>query len=310
VNQATDFVQTIRQRPPAISAIMPAFNAGTTIAAAIASVRHQTADDWELIVVDDGSTDDTLAEAHRAAGSDPRVRIITGPHRGRAVARNVCLDEAQGALIAICDSDDISLPHRFERERTYLSEHRDVHMVSSARVICWAVDSADAFAINGPASDEDIHRTFTRRRMPIFFASAMMRAAIFQQHGVFDEELRRNQDYGFLSRIHESLRFGTIPESMILYRTKGLTTDLATVTENNMFRYVANRRASGDRRSAAELRSTWVAAAYNRLVIPAQYAWYVISRRLLRRGIAALTIDEARMLAENQRLVTGAQSLT
>jgi glycosyltransferase involved in cell wall biosynthesis len=283
---------------PVITAIMPAYNTEATIAAAIHSVRGQTISGWELIVLDDGSTDRTLAVARAAAGDDQRVRVMAATHGGRGQARNRCLGQARGSFIAICDSDDISLPQRFEKQAKLLEAHPDVHLVASARIICMTPAPARAFAILGPSSDAAIRRMFDRRRMPIFFASAMIRAEVFRQCGLFDEELHRNQDYGFLVRAYRRLRFDTIAESLILYRTPDLTAARRTVEENNFFRYCANRRATRDTRSAAEIHSSLDGRLYRHLAIPFQYAWYVMNRRVLGRGIETLSTAEARLVAD------------
>lgn len=282
---------------PKITAIMPAYNAEATVAAAVTSVRSQTATEWELVLVDDGSTDRTLEVAQQVAEGDDRIRIINAPHGGRGEARNRCLEHAHGSYVVICDSDDISLLYRFEKQSQYLEDHPEVHVVSSARVICFTPDQTQAFAVLGPSSDAAIRRTFDRGRMPILFASAMLRMEVFRRFGLFDEELHRNQDYGFLARIYRDLRFGTIPESLILYRTTGLVVERGVVAENNFYRYYANRRVRGEQRSASEVRSTLRWSAYRSLLTPLQYAWYVTKRRLLRRGIRALNSAEARLLA-------------
>jgi hypothetical protein len=133
--------------------------------------------------------------------------------------------------------------------------------------------------------------------MPILFATTMLRTEVFHHFGQFDEQLHRNQDYGFFARSYRSLRFGTIPESLILYRTPALTADRRVVAENNFFRYCANRRASGDTRSALEIGSSLSGRAYRALAIPSQYAWYIVARRLLGRGVEQLTNAEEHLLA-------------
>jgi glycosyltransferase involved in cell wall biosynthesis len=280
-----------------VTAIMPAYNAEATIAAAIESVRRQSMAEWELIVVDDGSTDRTSEIARGVASGDELIRVVDARHGGRGEARNRCLDLARGSLVAICDSDDISLARRFEQQVRYFEDHPDVHVVSSARVVCFTPDHRHAFASIAPATDAAIRKTFDRRRMPIFFASAMLRADVFHRHGQFDEELHRNQDYGFFARFYRALRFGTIPESLILYRTSALTAERRVVAENNFFRYCANRRASGDTRSALEIGSTLSGQAYRVFVIPSQYAWYVVKRHLFGRGVDRLTAAEEQLLA-------------
>src|SRR4051794_4668106 len=93
-------------RRPTVSIIMPAFNVEPFIGGAIDSVRSQTFKDFELLVVDDGSTDGTAAVVERHARADRRVRLICQPNRGLSTARNLALGQSSGAYIAILDSDD------------------------------------------------------------------------------------------------------------------------------------------------------------------------------------------------------------
>jgi GT2 family glycosyltransferase len=89
---------------PTVSVIIPAYNAAATLPATLASLRSQTWTDWEAIVVDDGSTDDTAAIARQI--DDPRIRVLSGENGGQAIARNRGLAVAQGALVAFLDADD------------------------------------------------------------------------------------------------------------------------------------------------------------------------------------------------------------
>ena len=104
-------------RPPTFSIVMPAFNAERTIAAAIRSALAQSREDFELIVVDDGSTDDT-AEIAGSFASDPRLVLIRSTNGGPAVARNLALAQARGRYVSLLDSDDLYLP-------TYLAETQE-----------------------------------------------------------------------------------------------------------------------------------------------------------------------------------------
>lgn len=89
---------------PTVSVIIPAYNAAATLPATLASLRSQTWTDWEAIVVDDGSTDDTAAIARQI--DDPRIRVLRGENGGQAIARNRGLAVAQGELVAFLDADD------------------------------------------------------------------------------------------------------------------------------------------------------------------------------------------------------------
>lgn len=120
------------RRSPLVSVVLPTFNAGKTVARAIASVRAQTFTDWELIAVDDGSTDDTAEVLRACAAAEPRVRVIERRHEGLVPALNAGLAAARGAFIARMDADDESLPERLIEQVAFLCApaHAAVGLVS------------------------------------------------------------------------------------------------------------------------------------------------------------------------------------
>lgn len=102
---------------PRVSVITPAYNAAHVIATTIASVRDQTFTDWEQVIVDDQSTDDTLAVIERAASDDDRLRAVAADEKlGPAGARNRAIREARGELLAFLDADDAWAPEYLERQ--------------------------------------------------------------------------------------------------------------------------------------------------------------------------------------------------
>ena len=120
----------MHRNSPVISIIMPAFNAGMFVSGAIDSIRAQTLQDWELIVVDDGSTDDTAQLVLNQVQQDLRIRLVRTTHAGIADALNRGIAQAQAPIIARMDSDDVSLPCRLERQVEYLNQHPEVGVVS------------------------------------------------------------------------------------------------------------------------------------------------------------------------------------
>jgi glycosyltransferase involved in cell wall biosynthesis len=101
---------------PVISVIMPCYNAGQTVARAIKSIRNQTHQSWELLVIDDGSTDDSAKIAASLAEKDPRIRLVRRSHSGVVKTSNHGFTLAQGKFIARMDADDVSHIHRLERQ--------------------------------------------------------------------------------------------------------------------------------------------------------------------------------------------------
>ena len=128
---------------PLVSVIMPAYNTGTVIGEALDGLLRQTWTDWELIVVNDGSTDATADVVRRYA--DQRIHLISfEQNRGNPEASNAGLREARGKYIVIMDSDDVSFPDRIERQVRYLETH-DVDGCGSGHVIMTSIPAVDRF---------------------------------------------------------------------------------------------------------------------------------------------------------------------
>jgi teichuronic acid biosynthesis glycosyltransferase TuaG len=110
---------------PTVSVITPAYNAAGVVGQAIGSVQSQTFPDWEMLVVDDCSTDDTVSVTRNFAGTDGRVRLLHQPvNAGPANARNAALKAARGRYVAFLDSDDLWLPRKLELQLAFMAENR------------------------------------------------------------------------------------------------------------------------------------------------------------------------------------------
>jgi teichuronic acid biosynthesis glycosyltransferase TuaG len=110
---------------PLVSIITPSWNVERLIGETIASVQAQTFGDWELLIADDCSTDNTAAVIEGHSAKDPRVKLIRQPRNGGpALARQAAIEQAKGRFIAFLDSDDLWLPAKLERQLAFAREHR------------------------------------------------------------------------------------------------------------------------------------------------------------------------------------------
>lgn len=116
-----------------VSIIMGVYNCAATLEESIDSILAQTYQDWEFVICDDGSTDDTLAIVERYAAADPKRFLVLKNEKnmGLNATLNRCLLAAQGSYIARQDGDDISVPNRFEKEVAFLDTHPEYAFVSS-----------------------------------------------------------------------------------------------------------------------------------------------------------------------------------
>ncbi|MBL7502676.1 glycosyltransferase family 2 protein [Frankia sp. CNm7] len=200
-----------------VTAMMPAYNAEATIVEAVGSVLGQEFDDLELIVVDDGSTDGTV-ELVRAVG-DSRVRVIENPSNvGRGAAHNQAIASARGRLIAVCDADDISLPHRFGLQVRFLDEN------PSAAVVSGQIDSFGEWGgpvrmHQYPTSRLDIEKRFRRGHMAIAHPAAMFRREVVVAAGGYSSECVRAQDLELFLRLAGTVGIRALDECLVHYRT-------------------------------------------------------------------------------------------
>lgn len=180
-----------RRRPtppmPAISVVLPARNAAGTLARALASIRTQTMTDWELILVDDGSADDTRELVHQAVRGDPRIRLLARPAEGIVAALNAGLAAARGEFIARMDADDEALPGRLSAQVALLRASPDLGVAS-----CLVEFGGDRAASAGYALHVDwINQLVTPEQIalnrfvesPLAHPSALFRRELVARHG-------------------------------------------------------------------------------------------------------------------------------
>ena len=115
---------------PKVSILLPFYQAASTLEDAVRSILSQSFQDWELLLLDDGSKDNGTYHAAQMANADPRIEMHRLPHTGIIQTLNLGLELAGSPLVARMDADDISLPGRFEEQVAYLDGHQDVGLVS------------------------------------------------------------------------------------------------------------------------------------------------------------------------------------
>jgi glycosyltransferase involved in cell wall biosynthesis len=206
-----------------VSVVIPAFNAGATIDETLRSVRSQSHEPLEIIVVDDGSTDDTLAVAERHADQDPRIKIMRQGNAGVAAARNVGWQAARAEFIAFIDADDLWAPSKIERqlqvmidggERTGLVYSWYAWIDAKSRVNV----KSDPVYHAGEVLDYLFEGNFIGNG-----SSAMVRREALVAANGFESGLRASgaqgcEDLLFYCRVAEAYHFAVVPEYEIGYR--------------------------------------------------------------------------------------------
>lgn len=199
---------------PKITVAMPAHNAAPYINEAVDSILGQTCRDFELLVVDDGSTDDTARRVE--ACTDARVRLIRlGTNQGRAAARNVALEQARGAYLAWMDADDIAVPRRLEKQAAFLEAHPDVDVCGGWLQYFHQSTALERF----PAAPEDV-RAATVFGAAVVNGCSLLRLEVLRAHGLrFDPTLERAEDFAFWADLllGARRRAANLPEVLLRY---------------------------------------------------------------------------------------------
>ena len=209
--------QATRASMPTVSVLMPVYNAEPYLAEAVESILGQTFADFELLIVDDGSTDRSRGMLERYAARDGRIRLRSRPNTGYTVALNELLDMAGAELLARMDADDVALPQRLARQVDYLGAHRDVVCVGTA---VHFIDAAGRFLREGhPGMDhEEIQHRALAGDCPLNHPSVMMRRAAVQSVGGYHPEFQPAEDLDLWLRLGEVGRLTNLPEVLLRYR--------------------------------------------------------------------------------------------
>lgn len=199
---------------PRITVLMPARNAAAHIDEAARSILAQTFGDFELLVVDDASTDDTVARLE--ALGDPRIRIVRAPARLKlAGALNFGIREARGAWIARMDADDVSLPRRLETQAAFLQRHPDIAIVGSDVL---AFGAGPEQRLRYPRKADEVV-AFALFNCPFAHPAVMFRRAAFIEHGLeYDVTYYPTEDYELWSRALRELRGANLSDILLRYR--------------------------------------------------------------------------------------------
>ena len=184
---------------PTVSVIMPAYKVEAFIGEAIESVIAQTFTDWELVIVDDGSPDDSGAIAASYAASDRRIRVARQDNGGLSAARNHAVRLARGEFIAILDSDDLWQPSFLAAQIALLQQHPEIDIVTGN---AWNLGSWRDGTPWRPCPDPRPQPTLVEilRDEGAVFIMCVVRRRVFEAIGGFDESLRSNEDYHFWLR--------------------------------------------------------------------------------------------------------------
>ncbi|WP_170367265.1 glycosyltransferase family 2 protein [Ruegeria arenilitoris] len=214
---------------PQASIIVPAYNTAATLAETLASLLSQTHDDFEIIIVDDGSQDETHAIA-RAHATDPKVRVIRQENRGLAGARNTGIAAARGDFVGFCDADDLWLPEKLATHVRHLQAEPDVAISYSGSAMI--DEGGRLMRVRQSPRLRDVTAAHVLKRNPIGNGSAavMRKSALLdlayrpafetKRDWVFDETFRQSEDIECWLRLMLTTdwQIGGVPGLLTRYR--------------------------------------------------------------------------------------------
>jgi glycosyltransferase involved in cell wall biosynthesis len=223
--------QPSKSSRPLVSVVVPTYNYGRLIGETLDSLRAQTCADWECLVVDDGSTDDTAQVVARFAAEDPRFRYLRQPNQRQAVAKNTGLAAARGRYVQFLDADDFIEDEKLERQAAYLEAHPEVDLVyggvryfsdPEARERLYSMEEE-----NQPWMPEvsgrgaEVLEPLVRRNIMVI-NSPLVRRELVERVGPFDPRLPPAEDWDYWLRCALAgarFQFEDIPGTLALVRS-------------------------------------------------------------------------------------------
>ncbi len=228
---------------PKVSVIIPTYNQEQYISEAIDSVLNQTYQDFEIIITNDGSSDQTLQRIQEK--TDPRIRWFSfEQNQGVSVAANHCICHATGELIAILDSDNIFLPDKLEKQVNFLTNHPEFDAVFTHAKI---IDKNGNYHQGKEALFQKLFSQDNKDRfqwLNSFFytdnslcnTSVLIKKSCYSKIGLYDPRLRQVHDLDFWIRLCLKSEIYILPEPLVLFRFH--ESNISGVTPENMIRHV------------------------------------------------------------------------
>lgn len=200
-----------------LSVVMAVYNGERYLEESVASILRQTFTHFELIVVDDGSTDRTPDLLSRLSRDDPRMVCIRQEHRGQTRALNLAIGVAKGGYLARQDADDVSMPERLVRQVRYLDQHPSVGAVGTAAELIDQRGRVIGILPNRHGTEQVKRGLLTVRATPVH-GSMMMRRQAFEVVGGYREAFRVSQDFDLWLRMIQHSDLDNLRETLYQWR--------------------------------------------------------------------------------------------
>lgn len=232
-----------------VTILMPAYNAANYIAEAIHSVLAQTFTDFELLIVDNGSTDNTINKIH--CFNDCRIKLVKEQRRGIGFALNKGLQEARGIYIARFDADDICNPQRLEKQVDFLNDNpRYVLCGSDAEYITQSGEHLFNFRCTGHTHEEIMQQLYMY--CPFIHSSVMYRKDAVLEAGGYTADAHNFEDYLLWVQLVKHGRYHNLPEQLIKVRFNPASVTIDEKWRGARFKQLKNKIIKRGSVTAAE----------------------------------------------------------
>ncbi|MCB2425872.1 glycosyltransferase [Methylophaga pinxianii] len=202
---------------PLVSVVMAVFNGGSYLPEAIESILNQTYKEFEFIIINDGSTDDSEKIINHYKNTDSRIRVISRENKGLVNSLNEGIAIAQSEFIARMDADDVSLPERLSIQYDFLSKSKEVVCVGSDPIII-DDDGDEITRLFTPPDNDRIQELLLSGHCPLEHPTVMFRKSIANSAGNYRKEFEMAEDYDLWLRIGEIGKLANISLPLLKYR--------------------------------------------------------------------------------------------
>lgn len=275
-----------------VTIAIPFFNSEKYLSFAIQSVINQSYSEWELILIDDGSTDNSLEIAKCFESKDVRIKVFSdGKNKGLAARLNESINLSNGLYYLRMDADDIMFPDRVQKQIAFLEEHPEIDVVGTSAVII-GENNEILFGMKGPMTAPEKRSDVINGNIFIH-PSVAGRTAWFKEHP-YDDSKRRSQDFFlWLSSVEDS-KFGIVDEPLLFYRV--VDNDLwGKFKRDNrtMFRFFKSQI------NAHNIKEPLIQCIKQEIRLPLFYCFYHIrgNEGVLKRRYRCLNFDEKGLYA-------------
>lgn len=210
------------KKNPKVSVIVPTYNRGDVLPRTIKSVLNQSFKDFELLIVDDGSTDNTKEVVDKFKEQDDRVGYFRyTPNKGGNVARNLGIKKSRGRYIAFLDSDDEFLPDSLKKRLEVIEELSKNFGLVYCQATKKILNSEYSTPERGIEKEESVLRYLFQEDGSIQTSMLMLKREVLEQNNIwFDEDLKRHQDWDFVLRLKKCINFYFVKEPLVIWHAE------------------------------------------------------------------------------------------